>query len=50
MWRGSFSIPQSTADRMKAIAAERGCSIADVAREAVRIGMRYIEQRERRAS
>ena len=50
MWHGSVSLPQSAADRMKGIATQRGSSYADVVREAVRIGLRYIEQRERRAS
>lgn len=49
-WHGSVSLPLSVAARIRTIAAERGSSFAEVVREAVRIGLRYIEQRERRAS
>ena len=49
-WHGSVSLPQDAADRLKAIATERGSSFADVVREAVRLGLRQIDRQERRAS
>lgn len=49
-WRSSVSLPPGSEERVRAIAQERGCSLADVVRDAVRIGLRSIERQERRAS